>query len=1022
MNDIFSFDMDVDVLHQKIKSTITELNQLEESSVNVKEGMASLSKEASKVSFNKPIADMNELKSLIKTTFSKDSINMKGFDEQVNLFLRDGEKMKTFLNSLKSQLKNLDGKELQKLQNAINVTERELEKLEKQSQGTRKEFVNLKKSTGDLTDDQLRQAGKLKDAIGDQQQQIRILASDTKALDFGIETVSLAANGYQLLTGSMQLFGVENEDVMQAMVKLQSIMAITNGLREIQNALLAEGTLRTIANDFATKAAATAQGLYTAAVTGSTAAMTTFRTALLATGIGAIIVLLGYATSKFIEYQSAVKNTAVEYKNLNDLTRESVAESSKEITKLAVYKKAIEDGNLPLEKRLNAIKSIKKEFPEYFSGLSNEALLAGKVGDAYDKVTSALLRKARANVAQKEIEKIQEPLLHIEISRQSREASTGKGKFDINTDSSGLTPGQATAIRKQAKAQSDLIIQSENEKYNELLKQQEIYLNFVVSNSDFEIKEEKKKQEKKSKVATEGQKKEVDQYKLHTDELIRILLESNNEIDKLTAENVKATIDSLTLNIDQQIDRARLESKIQLNALGLAYQNQVNQLEFFLKNSVQNATESEEIRENLNRLNVAYSDTVKRINSETDLKVAILEYDKFNSIIKELQDNAKQLGISIDIQQFNELVQLNQLYNRGAISYEEFERKKTETNKKYTKIKLQQTIAALDTELATINSKLLAGGLSSEQTKELENRKREIRRQIGQSTTDLTNPDPQTNGKQDAYTNFFGSILETGINTYNQLAEAEQRSAERSISIQERRLERAQRLAERGNAEYVELEEQRLTALQQKQEAAARRQIQINEAIQVSQLLTAVTGAAAQIKEGGTANVLAALATIFATIGSAAVLISQNQSSQPSFYKGVDAFLGSDKLPGSTTTAHQVTLHGQETVVQNHDGTADTYRPTLKAIRRNLVPAGLFNAISQSYLSGNKLNYGLVSEATQSHQERKSIIINFANLEGKMDAMAEALGRIAMKVNMDKDGISAMLETHMNQIELQRNG
>lgn len=77
-------------------------------------------------------------------------------------------------------------------------------------------------------------AAKLEDQIGDTGARIRALASDTRQLDTLVASVRGIAAAFALSQGAMGLFGKENEDVQNALLKVNSAMAILQGLTELQ--------------------------------------------------------------------------------------------------------------------------------------------------------------------------------------------------------------------------------------------------------------------------------------------------------------------------------------------------------------------------------------------------------------------------------------------------------------------------------------------------------------------------------------------------------------------------------------------------------------------------------------------------------------------------------------------------------------------------------------------------------------------------------------------------------------------
>jgi len=153
------------------------------------------------------------------------------------------------------------------------------------------------------------EAGKLKDQIGDTSQRIKNLASDTKNIDTFVAGIQGITAGFQIAQGAAALFGSENEDLQKALLKVQGAMALANGVQQVANLLNKDSIL-------ITQGQAAAQKLYALAVGTSTGALRAFRIALAATGIGAIVVALGFAAEAMGLFSSKTKeNTEAQEKN-----------------------------------------------------------------------------------------------------------------------------------------------------------------------------------------------------------------------------------------------------------------------------------------------------------------------------------------------------------------------------------------------------------------------------------------------------------------------------------------------------------------------------------------------------------------------------------------------------------------------------------------------------------------------------------------------------------------------------------
>jgi hypothetical protein len=153
------------------------------------------------------------------------------------------------------------------------------------------------------------EAGKLKDQIGDTSQRIKNLASDTRNIDTFVSAVQGITAGFQIAQGAAALFGDENKDLQESLLKVQGAMALATGVQQVANLLNKDSIL-------ITQGQAAAQKLYALAVGTSTGALRAFRIALAATGIGAIVVALGFAAEAMGLFSSKTKeNTEAQEKN-----------------------------------------------------------------------------------------------------------------------------------------------------------------------------------------------------------------------------------------------------------------------------------------------------------------------------------------------------------------------------------------------------------------------------------------------------------------------------------------------------------------------------------------------------------------------------------------------------------------------------------------------------------------------------------------------------------------------------------
>lgn len=152
--------------------------------------------------------------------------------------------------------------------------------------------------------------GSVKDDVNDLRQSIKLAASDTQGLDVLIGTAQAIAGGFALVQGAAALAGDENEDLQKTLVKLNAIMTILNGLQAIQAELKKKDNIVTIAQ-------IGLQKLYTFVVGTSTGALKVFKIALASTGVGLLVIGIGFLISKLMEFTDSTDFAAEAQERFN---------------------------------------------------------------------------------------------------------------------------------------------------------------------------------------------------------------------------------------------------------------------------------------------------------------------------------------------------------------------------------------------------------------------------------------------------------------------------------------------------------------------------------------------------------------------------------------------------------------------------------------------------------------------------------------------------------------------------------
>ena len=174
-----------------------------------------------------------------------------------------------------------------------------LKQTEEQSVSLKTELRQLKQQLAELPegtaeyDKIAKRAGEVSDQIGDINTKVKNLGSDTKGIDAIVQGAQTLSGAFSVASSASALLGDENEDLQKTMLKVESAIGLTVGIQSIANALQKESALVLGVQSVATKVQIALQTAYTAVVGTSTGALKALKVALISTGIGAFVVLLG---------------------------------------------------------------------------------------------------------------------------------------------------------------------------------------------------------------------------------------------------------------------------------------------------------------------------------------------------------------------------------------------------------------------------------------------------------------------------------------------------------------------------------------------------------------------------------------------------------------------------------------------------------------------------------------------------------------------------------------------------------
>lgn len=269
-----------------------------------------------------------------------------------------------------------------------------------------------------------KRAAELKDAIADAKDLTDAFNPDAKfnALSNSIGGV---LNGFQAYEGALGLIGVESEALQETLLKVQSAMALSQGLQGIGESIDSFKQLGGV-------------------VKNAFGAMTTASKAFIATGVGLVIAAVAYAIN---EMSAAAESAAAEMENLEKATEslnDELEFSTKQLTDYS--RKAIADAKLrgATEKELLDIEldAAQKSIDARWKNASERIKANAKIRDN-ENASTEQIKKANAEIFKAEQEKLE----------LKREASVLSSEFALKEKE--LADEEIAKNKERAKAVAD---------------------------------------------------------------------------------------------------------------------------------------------------------------------------------------------------------------------------------------------------------------------------------------------------------------------------------------------------------------------------------------------------------------------------------------------------------------------------------------------------------------------------------------------------------------------------------------
>lgn len=479
----------------------------------------------------------------------------------------------------------------------VNKVGDAIENVGKDAKKTDGSFVNLRKELKQLTiqlqnldpaskefETVARRAGQIKE----QMRGVADAINDADPEKFGGKfqrTAEGIAGAFSAVTGAQALFGQQSEEIEKQMLKVQGAIALTQGIsamKELKNDAtdLGMSIKNTVVNAF--KSLTTAEMInaaetgsltllqkgYAIAVGTSTGAMKAFRIALAATGIGLLVVALGFLVEKMISYMSSTDDATKAQDRLTASTKRFNAERERMNKKLndsiefeKNYAKAVgasEEKIYEIEKQGFKKRELQRE-SDYWANIQRISTLREKKKNALSAENMDLVKSINeeiTNIKTKNNELID---LKYQLQREEK-VLTAQHNTDLKNEQNDANK---EALAKQKEAGQKNKEQREKDAQDQLALKRKISDLLIANIKDDDEREraalaEKQKRELEDLTTQYGKKKEFAELEK------QLKIQQGIEVAKLEEEQKKAKDEKTKAEIEKANNdaKAKLEAEI----------------------------------------------------------------------------------------------------------------------------------------------------------------------------------------------------------------------------------------------------------------------------------------------------------------------------------------------------------------------------------------------------------------------------------------------------------------------------
>jgi hypothetical protein len=421
-----------------------------------------------------------------------------------------------------------------------------------------------------------KRVAELKDQIGDAAEITALFDPGKKFAAFSTALQGVAG-GFAAVQGALGLLGVESEEVEKQLLKVQSALALSEGLStltdiapKLQGLVATLGQISVVqkANAVANRLAAATMATFGVSVNTTSVAFRVLRGAIIATGIGVLVVALGTAVEALSNFSSAAEDAAEAQKTLNeeivkgaDVQLKAEQQFIDRRTKLLVSEaKARGDSAEKIAKiESDALISRKRSLERYYAEVKNADADAALEAETNLKNINNEIQVAENNAAAARLEKKKEATNKIkeqnkqegeEIKQQTKDANKQLADLEQQNELNKIADEQQRSIRKIELDKAQFEKEVAALKINEKIKARLIEENAKVvdaqireinqNRADEEAKQEAEYQQKVADVRAEVQLNAIKDEDVKSIEAIKAKYQK--QFDEITVQETESGI------------------------------------------------------------------------------------------------------------------------------------------------------------------------------------------------------------------------------------------------------------------------------------------------------------------------------------------------------------------------------------------------------------------------------------------------------------------------------------------------